>query len=227
MRISRPLLYLTYCACLSPTALGATPAHAQPQSNAAAPVNDEEALREHVASLLEQGIEKPVSSQVFDALGTPGALALIATFENESAQRHVRLRALSMLGAIRAPAAHAYLLALAGARPQQKARLGALHPARSTTALRRLLEALERSPSAESTRVARSHLAHQDVLVRRSAVRLLARDNSESATRALSEHMGVESSATVRKALGAALKDRSAPPANHPPRAPKSDSPPR
>ncbi len=186
-----------------------------------------------MSALLAQGVERPLPASHFEALGEPGVRALIATFEDEEAPRHVRLRALSVLGALPQPSAHSYLLALAQqsqagkTSPQTKARLGALHPARSTVTLRRLLEALARKASSENTLVAQEHLGHPDAQVRKQAVRLLAQDPSESATRVLYERVEKESSSAVRKELMGALKDRSAPRAAPPQSAPKSDSPPR
>lgn len=174
---------------------------------------------------LAAGVESHVPMTRFAELGEPGTKALIAIFEREDAPRYVRLRALSALAAVGSPSARAYLEALVRSAQTKSARLGALHPSRSPTVLRRALHGL--SDGEVSFDAIEPCLKHKDPAVRAAAVRALSRGQTPKVKRALEAQLAVERSQAVKRALLEALTDRSAPPAAPPRAAPKTDSPPR
>jgi HEAT repeat protein len=194
---------------------------------AASPDAAQAELVSQVERWLSAGVEASVAPAHFVALGEPGTLALIAIFERDDAPRYVRLRALSMLGAMQDVRARAYLRALIRDQAAPDAQLHALHPARSSTALRRALSALAQHDGELPADEVAPCLAHRDPAVRQAAVRVLAGLNSPDAARALRARAEKEPSLPVKRAIQKALTDRSAPPAAPLRADPKTDSPPR
>jgi HEAT repeat protein len=180
---------------------------------------------QQVEALLGLGVETSTPVSAYAALGDAGTRALIAIFERETAARHVRLRALSTLGALESDIATRYLLTLLEARDATHlAFLGSLHPMRSASVLRRTLHGLERHHEQVAMADLMPYLAHRDPSVRTATVRLLARKPGAEITEALLARRTREPSSEVVKALTLALKDRSAPPASPRPDGPRSDS---
>src|SRR5690606_35754030 len=182
--------------CLIAAWLFGAPALAEsPPPEAATLQEAHDDVEARVWAWLSAGVESHVSHARFAELGEAGTQALIAIFEREDAPRYVRLRALSALSAMKDREARAYLEALVVAAVQTKsARLGTLHPARSTTVLRRALTALAEQDAAVSMDAVGPCLKHRDPAVRRAAVRVLSKHRTKAIRRALEAQLAEERS---------------------------------
>jgi hypothetical protein len=172
------------------------------------------ALANSVESWLGAGYEASGVEQKIAALGDSGERALRAVFERETAQRYVRLRALSALQTFETESTALYFAALVLAARVPDRSLGELHPARSAAVLRRALEGLRGTAPLLGARLDRDALTacllHADAHVRKVATEVLATLEGSDVDRTLDRQLATERSRMVRGSVSRALTSRSA-----------------
>lgn len=174
---------------------------------------DEAQLVAYVEELLTAGVEPGAAHDSIAALGDAGEHALREVFSDDTAPRHARLRALSVLASFETESTARYFEALVRAAQAPDTRFGNLHPARSPLVLRRALEGLLPTgrllaPRLDSSAVTWC-LGHDDAHVRRVASELLATlDGDSKIDGALDKQLVRERSRMVRGSMMRALTSR-------------------
>jgi hypothetical protein len=189
-------LVLASIAILGPASALAQPSRTQPSttqpSRTQPSTTQPSTARERVRVLLS-GFEDVPSDEAWR--GVDNALpALIELYADRSEPAHLRLRAVSAVGAFRQPAARTFLLAVANADGQTDLFVRA--------AVSALGHAFGRDAVADLT----PFLSHRVTVVREAAARSLGRIGDEASRRALRARLGAERDPTVRQAIEHALR---------------------
>lgn len=162
-----------------------------------------------VCSKLSAGIDSYVPSASYKSQAGVEQ-ALIACFQREDLPRHARLRALDVLASLPSPRVEQLFRSLLEARTKRREPGAALPLSQSIATLRRALSGLCALGAELEPELLARYLTHADVGIRLAAVQLAARQPGARAV--LEKQRARERSPRVKRAIEAALRDRTARP---------------